>query len=177
MSKIHHMQRWHACRLRSWHCTASRCTTLVCIPQAHGSLRLGPLCRDVGQAIGWASSAFYLGSRVAQIVKNASRGSAEGLSLAMFACAMTANCLYGGGILLRSYDWATVLRSSPWLLGRLASIFAQYGNHCSCIHVWAHMQHCSADLLFALQPGHGLPGPLHLLAGVAVLFMALDATW
>ena len=76
-------------------------------------------CRTVGSIIGWSSSGFYLGSRLSQIWKNHSRQSAEGLSLAMFACAITANICYALGI---------------WILGSLGTvsldliIFTQVGQ-------------------------------------------------
>ncbi|KAK9839622.1 hypothetical protein WJX81_001406 [Elliptochloris bilobata] len=78
--------------------------------------------RVAGMAVGWVSSAFYVGSRVSQIVKNAQRRSAEGLALSMFAAAICANCLYGAGILLRSYSAAELLGSAPWLLGSLGTV-------------------------------------------------------
>lgn len=79
-------------------------------------------CRTVGTIIGWSSSGFYLGSRLSQIWKNHSRQSAEGLSLAMFACAITANVCYGLGILIRAYSWAVVRSSAPWILGSLGTV-------------------------------------------------------
>ena len=88
----------------------------------------------MGTIIGWSSSGFYLGSRLSQIWKNYSRASAEGLSLAMFACAITANICYGLGIILRAYSWQVVWSSAPWLLGSLGTvsldlvIFAQVGK-------------------------------------------------
>lgn len=86
-------------------------------------LKEAGVCRYVGQCIGWVSSVFYLGSRVAQIFKTWSRQSAEGLSIAMFACAITANILYGAGILLRAYAWSDIVSSAPWLLGSLGTVF------------------------------------------------------
>ena len=41
----------------------------------------------------------------------------------MFACAITANILYGGGILMRTYAWADIVTSAPWLLGSLGTVF------------------------------------------------------
>ncbi len=79
-------------------------------------------CRTVGTIIGWSSSGFYLGSRLSQIWKNHSRQSAEGLSLAMFACAITANVCYGLGILIRAYSWDVVRSSAPWILGSLGTV-------------------------------------------------------
>ncbi|KAA6424488.1 MAG: PQ loop repeat family [Trebouxia sp. A1-2] len=78
--------------------------------------------RTVGTIIGWSSSGFYLGSRLSQIWKNQSRQSAEGLSLAMFACAITANVCYGLGILIRAYSWDVVRSSAPWILGSLGTV-------------------------------------------------------
>lgn len=78
--------------------------------------------RLLGAAIGWASSVFYLGSRVSQIYKNFSRKSAEGLSLAMFGCAIAANITYGLGILLRTYSWHYLRASLPWILGSLGTV-------------------------------------------------------
>ncbi|CAL5225418.1 g8232 [Coccomyxa viridis] len=49
-----------------------------------GHHKLPKWVRLLGVVLGWASSVFYLGSRVSQICKNISRRSAEGLSLAMF---------------------------------------------------------------------------------------------
>jgi len=97
-------------------------------------------CRTVGTVIGWSSSGFYLGSRLSQIWKNHSRQSAEGLSLAMFACAITANVCYGLGILIRAYSWAVVRSSAPWILGSLGTvsldlvIFTQV-PHCHTSHM------------------------------------------
>ncbi len=72
--------------------------------------------------LGYASSGFYLGSRVSQIVRNWRRHSAEGLSLAMFGCAIAANVTYGSGILLRTYTWAELRASTPWILGSLGTV-------------------------------------------------------
>ena len=41
----------------------------------------------------------------------------------MFVCAITANILYGGGILTRTYIWADIASSAPWLLGSLGTVF------------------------------------------------------
>eukprot|EP00891_Asterochloris_glomerata_P000002 jgi/Astpho2/2/Aster-07461 len=76
----------------------------------------------VGTMIGWTSSGFYLSSRLSQIWKNWCRKSAEGLSMAMFACAIAANLSYGLGIIIRSYHWEDVVSSAPWLLGSLGTV-------------------------------------------------------
>jgi hypothetical protein len=71
---------------------------------ARGSPRTDPAWwrggRKAGTAVGWASSALYVGSRVSQIVKTAQRRSAEGLALSMFLAAILANSLYGAGAAL-----------------------------------------------------------------------------
>ena len=100
-------------------------------------------CRYVGQMIGWVSSALYLGSRVAQIYKSWSRQSAEGLSIAMFVCAITANVLYGMGILLRTYKWSDLASSGPWLLGSLGTVFLDiiiYSQVCHPQHGYLDMR-------------------------------------
>ena len=51
----------------------------------------------------WMSAGFYLSSRVSQVLRNMARGTAEGLSLAMFGCAFAANLTYGLAILLRAH--------------------------------------------------------------------------
>lgn len=78
--------------------------------------------RDIGAVLGWASSAFYLGSRCSQIYKNWRRKSAEGLSMAMFGCAIAANITYGMGVLLRTYKSSELMASAPWILGSLGTV-------------------------------------------------------
>ena len=116
--------------------------------------------RQLGTVVGWSSSGFYLGSRLSQIWKNYSRHSAEGLSLAMFACAITANICYGLGIVLRAYSWDVVWSSAPWLLGSLGTvsldlvIFTQVRRcvvlckkiKCSCCMSWFVQMQCPKAL-------------------------------
>ncbi|CAL8467091.1 g6627 [Coccomyxa elongata] len=90
--------------------------------------------RDFGQVLGYASSVFYLGSRVSQIVRNWRRHSAEGLSLAMFGCAIAANVTYGSGILLRTYTWADLRASTPWILGSLGTVSLDVVIFCQANH-------------------------------------------
>eukprot|EP00271_Cylindrocystis_brebissonii_P008996 TRINITY_DN23570_c0_g1_i1.p1 TRINITY_DN23570_c0_g1~~TRINITY_DN23570_c0_g1_i1.p1 ORF type:complete len:834 (-),score=140.45 TRINITY_DN23570_c0_g1_i1:637-3138(-) len=86
---------------------------------------------DLGLLLGWGSACFYLGSRIAQLVKNNQRQSAEGLSRLMFLCAFMANLAYGSAILLRAQGWTELMGKAPWLLGSMGtlsldiSIFAQ----------------------------------------------------
>ncbi|KAK9916580.1 hypothetical protein WJX75_004456 [Coccomyxa subellipsoidea] len=90
--------------------------------------------RTVGQIIGWASTGFYLGSRVSQIVRNWRRRSVEGLSLAMFGCAIAANVTYGSSILLRTYTWKELRASSPWILGSLGTVSLDALIFCQAKH-------------------------------------------
>ena len=100
-------------------------------------------CRTVGTIIGWSSSGFYLGSRLSQIWKNHSRQSAEGLSLAMFACAITANVCYGLGILIRAYSWAVVRSSAPWILGSLGTVTLD-------LVIFTQVPHCHFSFVFGI---------------------------
>ena len=43
--------------------------------------------------------------------------------MAMFVCAISANVLYGAGILFRTYRWSDIASSAPWLLGSLGTVF------------------------------------------------------
>lgn len=113
------------------HCIRGYCYCISCLvldavqPNSISSSCLNPSgvgCRTLGTGIGWSSSGFYLGSRLSQIWKNYSRHSAEGLSLAMFACAITANVCYGLGILIRAYSWDVIYSSAPWILGSLGTV-------------------------------------------------------
>lgn len=65
---------------------------------------------------------FYLSSRASQIWKNHVRRSVEGLAPLMFTCAISANLLYGGALLLRSRGAQELLSSLPWLLGSLGTV-------------------------------------------------------
>lgn len=77
----------------------------------------------IGRAVGYASSVFYLGSRLSQIYKNHSRRSCEGLAMSMFFTAACANIAYGLAILLRGGGNPTYLINSiPWLLGSLGTV-------------------------------------------------------
>lgn len=81
-----------------------------------------PWIRDTGTIIGWASASLYIGSRISQVVKNNERGSAEGLSLAMVFCAISANLTYGTSIFMRLYSWQEFIAKAPWLVGSLGTV-------------------------------------------------------
>ena len=110
------------------------------------------MCRLLGGVLGWASSVFYLGSRVSQICKNISRRSAEGLSLAILVCAICANITYGLGILLRTYSWHYLKASLPWILGSLGTVALDVCIFCqasspSIFDQSKHISGCLARLL------------------------------
>jgi hypothetical protein len=48
------------------------------------------------------------------VVKNNERGSAEGLSLAMVFCAISANLTYGTSIFMRLYSWYVCCHPAPY---------------------------------------------------------------
>ncbi|KAK3779426.1 hypothetical protein RRG08_015827 [Elysia crispata] len=76
----------------------------------------------IGYAIGIVSSIFYLGSRIAQIVKNTKKKSTDGLSQLMFFLAVLGNLAYGLQILVHSVETEFLLEKTPWLVGSLGVI-------------------------------------------------------
>lgn len=95
--------------------------------------------KKVGTFLGWGSAVFYLGSRVAQIVRNQQRASAEGLSEAMFLCAFCANLTYGAAILLRAKSWYALVGKVPWLLGSMGTLSLDVTIFCQALYYRAHM--------------------------------------
>ena len=73
--------------------------------------------QNFGRGVGYLAMVLYLGGRLAQIAKNKRRRSVEGLSLSMFALAISANVSYGFSILCSSHTKASLIRSLPWLGG------------------------------------------------------------
>ena len=78
--------------------------------------------QNFGRGVGYLAMLFYLGGRMAQIAKNKRRRSGEGLSLSMFALAISANVSYGVSILCASRTKAALLRSLPWLGGSFGTV-------------------------------------------------------
>jgi hypothetical protein len=78
--------------------------------------------RNFGRIVGYLSTVFYLGGRVAQIMKNRRRRTVEGLSLYMFALAVAANVSYGSSILCRSTTLKELKNAAPWLLGSFGTV-------------------------------------------------------
>ena len=78
--------------------------------------------QNFGRGVGYLATAFYLGGRFAQIAKNRRRRTTEGLSLTMFALAVTANLAYGTSVLCASKSTAAVMHAMPWLLGSFGTV-------------------------------------------------------
>jgi uncharacterized protein with PQ loop repeat len=79
-------------------------------------------CSVAGTALGYLSSVLYLMSRISQLLKTYKRKSAEGLSMAMFTCAVAANLCTGTGIIMRTYDMEQLMQQVPWIIGSLGTI-------------------------------------------------------
>ncbi|KAG1660749.1 hypothetical protein FOA52_010623 [Chlamydomonas sp. UWO 241] len=75
-----------------------------------------------GTAMGYVSMCMYLTSRLSQIAKNSARQSAEGLSLAMFVLAVSANLCTGGSILLRTTAFEGLKNQAPWIAGSFGTV-------------------------------------------------------
>jgi uncharacterized protein with PQ loop repeat len=103
----------------------------VCsLPFCCGSDKVSAARASFATALAWLSAACYLGSRVAQLRRNAAAKSAadggagaEGLSMAMFLTAVLANTLYGTSVLLRAavapHLSEALVAAAPWLMGSL----------------------------------------------------------
>jgi len=57
-----------------------------------------------------------------QILKNRSRQDTEGLAVAMFMVAVSANFCTGTGIILRTFSWQELQDQAPWIVGSLGTI-------------------------------------------------------
>ncbi|RKP14698.1 PQ loop repeat-domain-containing protein, partial [Piptocephalis cylindrospora] len=87
---------------------------------------------NIGVVMAWTCTCLYLASRIPQIVLNYTRGTAEGLSIWMFAFAALGNLTYVLSIALHiegSEEWLNAL---PYIIGSAgtlsfdATIFAQF---------------------------------------------------
>ena len=131
--KVSHLSNSISVKLIQAACAVT--LTSLCLAWPCARIQQGMIsCRLLGEVLGWASSLFYLGSRVSQICKNISRRSAEGLSLAMFGCAIIANITYGLGILLRTYTWHNLRSSLPWILGSLGTVALDFCIFAQVMH-------------------------------------------
>ncbi|KIM30059.1 hypothetical protein M408DRAFT_100577 [Serendipita vermifera MAFF 305830] len=77
------------------------------------------------QALGWASAAMYIGSRIPQIAKNRETKCA-GLSLALFLFAILGNVTYVLSICVISMDKDHLILSAPWLAGSIVTVFLDF---------------------------------------------------
>jgi PQ loop repeat len=82
---------------------------------------LASLCR-AGLYIGYLSAGAYLKSRISQLYKNWKRGDAEGLSIAMFVCAVSGNLFGAFGIIVRLGSMFDIVWQLPWLIGSLGTV-------------------------------------------------------
>lgn len=102
---------------------ATVCSALSC----HDRLSLLSLityqqtCR-AGLILGYISAIAYLKSRVSQLVKNCTRGDADGLSASMFIWAITGNVTGAAGIILRLDTAKEFIWQLPWLIGMLGTV-------------------------------------------------------
>ncbi|ORX43995.1 PQ-loop-domain-containing protein [Hesseltinella vesiculosa] len=76
----------------------------------------------LSQVSGWGSAILYVGSRIPQIVKNYQNQSTEGLSLAMFVCALFGNLFFTSSIFLRSTDWDYIVVNLSWIVGSMGTV-------------------------------------------------------
>ncbi|RRT81517.1 hypothetical protein B296_00017499 [Ensete ventricosum] len=67
----------------------------------------------VGNLLGWAMAAIYMGARLPQIYLNVRMNS--GLNPLMFVFAVSGNATYVGSILMESLDWHKIRPNLPWL--------------------------------------------------------------
>jgi len=72
--------------------------------------------------LGYVSCTCYLKSRVSQLVKNFTRGHADGLAAGMFMCAITGNVSGAAGILIRLKKMHEFMQQLPWLIGMLGTV-------------------------------------------------------
>ncbi|KNC85509.1 hypothetical protein SARC_02310 [Sphaeroforma arctica JP610] len=103
--------------------TTSRGTgrTLQAVHADNGS---GMTTNEIGYMLGIASAAFYLSSRIPQIIKNIKRRSTGGLAFTMFLLAVVGNVTYSLGILITSTEKNFILQKLPWIVGR-SSVLAE----------------------------------------------------
>ncbi|KAI9230786.1 MAG: PQ loop repeat-domain-containing protein [Piptocephalis tieghemiana] len=86
----------------------------------------------IGMIMAWTCTCLYLSSRIPQIILNYTRGSAEGLSIWMFAFAALGNLTYVLSIALHTQGLEEWLNALPYIIGSAgtlsfdATIFAQF---------------------------------------------------
>ncbi|KAG0462372.1 hypothetical protein HPP92_020848 [Vanilla planifolia] len=70
----------------------------------------------LGNYLGWAMAAIYMGGRIPQIWLNIKRRNVEGLSLFMFIFALVGNSTYVASILVNNSEWSAIRPNLPWLI-------------------------------------------------------------
>ncbi|MEW5298884.1 MAG: hypothetical protein WDW38_004808 [Sanguina aurantia] len=75
-----------------------------------------------GTILGYLSSLLYLAARCAQISKNISRGTTEGMSILMFTFTIAANSCTGTSILLRLESATQLANQLPWMCGTFGTV-------------------------------------------------------
>lgn len=77
-----------------------------------------------GWILAWMCTTFYLASRIPQIYKNHKRHSTQGLSLALFAFAVSGNITYAASIILHpGHTRRSFMESLPYLGGSIGTLF------------------------------------------------------
>ena len=76
----------------------------------------------IGFVIGCISTLFYLGSRIAQIIRNFWKGSTEGMNPFLFLTSFVGNILYSLSIFLFSIDDSFLMSKIPWLTSSLGNM-------------------------------------------------------
>lgn len=76
----------------------------------------------LAQFFGWLCAAFYLGSRVPQILLNYKRKSCDGISFMFFLFACLGNLTYVISILAIDMSWSYLWVNSSWLAGSLGTL-------------------------------------------------------
>ncbi|KAI8877341.1 PQ-loop-domain-containing protein [Backusella circina FSU 941] len=74
------------------------------------------------QVMGWTSAILYVGSRIPQILKNWKNKSTEGLSFAMFICAVMGNVLFTSSIFLKSTNQSFIIMNLSWIVGSCGTL-------------------------------------------------------
>lgn len=76
----------------------------------------------LAQFFGWLCAAFYLGSRIPQILLNFERKSCDGISFMFFLFACLGNLTYVISILAIDTSWNYIWVNSSWLAGSLGTL-------------------------------------------------------
>lgn len=79
-----------------------------------------------GTILGWVSAAFYIYSRMPQIISNFKRKRTEGLSIQFFWSAVLGNTTYALSIFLKDYHWSYIWQQFPWLVGSAGILFFDF---------------------------------------------------